>query len=108
LFAIQTVNSDLVPDNIPVVLMFNKLDLLKAKLQRVEFADYFKKFNGKNDCDAVVEFLKGEFMSMVENDARKKSIFVFSATAIDAESVKNSFAAARQQAVSNAISDTGL
>jgi hypothetical protein len=88
--------------------MFNKLDLLKAKLQRVEFADYFKKFNGKNDCDAVVEFLKGEFMSMVENDARKKSIFVFSATAIDAESVKNSFAAARQQAVSNAISDTGL
>lgn len=104
----QTVTGDLIPSNIPIVLLLNKVDLLKAKLGRVQFSDHFSKYKGKNDVDSVIEFVKNLFLGLVENEQRKKSIFVFSASAVDAESVRSAWAAARQQTVSNAMADTGL
>lgn len=104
----QTVNSDLIPEDIPIVLLFNKVDLLTSKLERKKFSSTFAKFKGNNEPSAVIDFLKTTALGSIKDDKRKKSVFVFSTSAIDAESVKSAWAAARQQAVTNSIADTGL
>jgi guanine nucleotide-binding protein G(i) subunit alpha len=64
------VNHELFKDR-PWVLLLNKRDLLKNKLQEHDLAKTFPEYKGGDDFDAAVDFIKSQYLARIHKDPKE-------------------------------------
>lgn len=76
----------------PFIVIFNKLDIFKKKIQHKEkyedFLHVFPEYNDGHDEHKILEFITNEFLNLHE---RPKSITFYYSNAIEADSIKEIF-----------------
>ncbi len=63
------VNHDLFKER-PWVLLLNKRDLFKEKLQEHDLAKTFPDYKGGDDFDAAVDFIKGQYLARIHREPK--------------------------------------
>ncbi|KAJ3435960.1 guanine nucleotide-binding protein g(o) subunit alpha [Anaeramoeba flamelloides] len=78
--------------NTQIILIFNKTDIFKKKLQKVELHSSFPEYNGDNSYHDAFEFIKSKFLdeSIVGSYDRKR-IQIYLVNALDLNSVSTTF-----------------
>lgn len=71
-------------------LVFNGIDLFRAKLQHSNFADCFSDFTGNNTYEECCQFAKSKFLEVAGNHANN-NISVHFACAVDSISARQLF-----------------
>lgn len=78
--------------NVPTVLIFNKINLFNEKLKKLgNFKNYFPDYKGEsNDVESVKSFIKEMYMNQLakHGDLGNCKVFPYELNAIDAASVK--------------------
>lgn len=77
--------------NTPVILFFNKTDLFKEKIQRVDLNVTFPGYKGGKNFTAASEYIQGLFKS--QNKKRKKPLYFHFTTATDSNNIRFVFSA---------------
>eukprot|EP00092_Neocalanus_flemingeri_P037524 GFUD01040858.1.p1 GENE.GFUD01040858.1~~GFUD01040858.1.p1 ORF type:complete len:365 (-),score=98.47 GFUD01040858.1:158-1252(-) len=90
----------------PFIVFFNKVDLFQQKLQIDSLKNYFPEFNGFQDFQDSLSFIKRRFLS--KNKFPDRDIYNFETTATDTNLVKNIFAAISEIILNKMLSDAGF
>eukprot|EP00092_Neocalanus_flemingeri_P090086 GFUD01114076.1.p1 GENE.GFUD01114076.1~~GFUD01114076.1.p1 ORF type:complete len:170 (-),score=34.57 GFUD01114076.1:87-596(-) len=90
----------------PFIVFFNKVDLFQQKLQIDSLKNYFPEFNGFQDFQDSLSFIKRKFLS--KNKFPDRDIYNFETTATDTNLVKNIFAAISEIILNKMITDAGF
>jgi len=72
---------------VPIILFFNKKDLFKEKIKRVDLSVCFRSYKGGKNYKAAAEFLTKKFMRVVKK-GRKGSIVVHRTIATDTANIR--------------------
>ncbi|KAJ3444525.1 guanine nucleotide-binding protein g(o) subunit alpha [Anaeramoeba flamelloides] len=70
-------------------ILFNKIDLLKKKIQNVDLSVCFPKYKGGKDLNLAIKFIRDKFIEIGENS--KRNLFFQQTCAIETEKIKNIF-----------------
>jgi GTPase SAR1 family protein len=92
--------------NTDIILFLNKADLFKEKIQKVDLKVCFPEYNGSNDFDQAVEYIKRQFVSKVKNT--KKAIYSHITTATDTENIKVVFNAVQECILRDSLNKSGF
>ncbi len=82
------VNHELFKD-LPWVLLLNKRDLLKERLQEHDLAKTFPEYTGGSDFDAAVEFIKSQYAARIHKKDKELDARVL--CALDTEETNDVF-----------------
>jgi GTPase SAR1 family protein len=92
--------------NASVILFLNKRDLFADKIKKVPLNNLFPEYEGGNDYDAGVDFLKAKFLA--QNRTEHVRVFTHVTCATDEENVQFTFDAVKSIVLENSLSDSGL
>lgn len=73
----------------PMILIFNKMDVLKEKLKTSNLKNTFQDYEGGDDLNQAIIFIQNKFLSQVKNDIKR--IHSFKVNSIDRESINQCF-----------------
>lgn len=82
------VNHDMFKDR-PWVLLLNKRDLFKQKLEEHDLAKTFPDYKGGDDFDAAVDFIRGQYLARIRRDPKELDSRVL--CALDTEETNSVF-----------------
>jgi len=92
--------------SVPIILFFNKVDLLKEKLQTGSTpANIFNEYKGGQDFDACMKFLQQKFMSVAPETV---SMYPHHTCAIDRENIRFVWRVAKDLIMKENVSALGL
>jgi GTPase SAR1 family protein len=86
----ETINSQWLR-NTPVILFFNKRDVLAEKLKTVKLKNFFKNYVDENTLERAVKYFKHLFISSNANSDR--DIYCYESCAVSEKNVENIFKA---------------
>jgi guanine nucleotide-binding protein G(i) subunit alpha len=89
----KTVNNVIFLDK-KVVLMLNKKDVMRVKIQKRELSDTFEDYKGGHDYDAALAFITEKFREVIKGE--KDRIVVKYCQATDASNIKEVFEEVKQ------------
>lgn len=80
--------------NVPVILFLNKIDLLRAKLERgVDPSCLFPDYRGGCNYDKALKFLEKKYLSL---SRRNDTIYAYATCALDSENIRVIFQTCKQ------------
>ncbi|KAJ5074718.1 guanine nucleotide-binding protein g(o) subunit alpha [Anaeramoeba ignava] len=88
------------------VILFNKTDLFKDKIQKVNFNKCFEDFKGSNNYEEVIKFIKTLFVKAGKNT--KRSIFVHYSCATNTNEIRFVFDAVQSTILENILKEQGF
>jgi hypothetical protein len=77
----------------PIFLFFNKIDVFTRKMEKKNLSELFPEYEGGNDVEAGVQFIKKKYLSKIEN---KERLRVYVTNAMDDGSVLEAFVNAEE------------
>lgn len=90
------------------ILMFNKIDLFREKIQRVSLKETFPDYPGdEKDGDEAAKFIRDKFAALVPED-RKDSLQSHVTCALDTEQMKTVFGAMQTAVLERLMSSFGM
>uniref|UniRef100_A0A8C1MN39 G protein subunit alpha 12 n=1 Tax=Cyprinus carpio TaxID=7962 RepID=A0A8C1MN39_CYPCA len=93
--------------NCPIILLFNKMDLLAEKIQTSDIRKHFPEFQGDpHRQEDVQEFLVQSFQKRKGNNSR--NIFYHMTTAVDTENVRKVFESIKVDIITCILKDSQL
>lgn len=106
----ETVNSENLAPNLPVILFLNKQDLFREKLEKVPLKKTYKKYKGGKDFDSAVEFIHGMFLDRIHPDSKvsRDEVYYKVTCAIDTEQIRFVFDAVRDFIFRQRLKVSGL
>lgn len=106
----ETVNSENLAPNLPVILFLNKEDLFREKIERVPIKKTYKKYKGGKDFNAAVEFIHGMFLDRIHPDSKvtRDEVYWKVTCAIDTDNVRFVFDAVRDFIFRQRLKVSGL
>lgn len=81
-------------NNTAIIIFFNKMDLFKKKISKVDIKCLFPDYQGGLDSEKALEYIKGAFL--FKNKNPRKNLFVHYTCATDTENVRVVFEASRE------------
>lgn len=90
-----------------IILFFNKTDLFKEKLEVIKFADYVPGYQGDNDFDSTITYLKKKFQGL-SRLTPNKPIYVHLTCATDTKNMKFVFHTVSDVIIRNSLKASGL
>jgi len=78
----------------PVVLLFNKEDLFKEKIEKVDLKLCFPEYGGGLNYNKAMHFLQNKFTSRNQNS--NKSVHIYPIVATDKEAISSLFIAVKE------------
>jgi len=93
--------------NTSMILFFNKVDLLREKLQKGrQLAEYFPDYDGENEFSSIVDYFSERFRDVNQSDA--KQIYIHQTCAMDTEQTGFVMNAVNDIVVSRNLKTLGL
>jgi len=90
------------------ILMLNKIDLFKEKIQRVSIKETYPDFDGnEKDADETSNYLRGKFLAMMPEE-RQDSVQSHVTCALDTEQMKTVFSALQTAVLERLMSNFGM
>jgi hypothetical protein len=77
----------------PIFLFFNKIDVFTRKMEKKNLSELFPEYEGGNDVESGVQFIKQKYLSKIEN---KERLRVYVTNAMDDGSVLEAFVNAEE------------
>lgn len=106
----ETINSENLAPNLPVILFLNKKDLFAEKIETTPLKKTYKKYKGGKDFDAAVEYIRDMFLDRIHQDAKinREEVYWKVTCAIDTDNVKFVFDAVRDFIFRQRLKVSGL
>ena len=99
----ETINGNHFKDT-PVVLFLNKLDVFKSKIAKKDLTCTFPEYEGGNDLDAGVNFIKDKYREA--NKFKKDRLHIHLTCATDSDSVSKTFGEVKDFMVKHVMGET--
>jgi guanine nucleotide-binding protein G(i) subunit alpha len=77
--------------NTPIILLFNKDDLFKKKIQNVDLKCCFEKYEGGKDYNNALKYIEVMFRKQNQDESKEARIKTFVSCATDTENIKRIF-----------------
>jgi len=108
----EIVNSNIIQEDVPVVLFLNRSDLFEERLKDPAgfkaFQDTFPEYEGKNEKAQGLEYIKDHFMAVVKDHPKTNPIKNHVTCALDRESLVMVWRTVREFLLKQALIDIGL
>ncbi|KAJ6254000.1 guanine nucleotide-binding protein g(o) subunit alpha [Anaeramoeba flamelloides] len=89
-----------------LILFLNKIDLFKKKIKNKKLSVCFPDYEGGNDYDEVINYIKNKFQEKVKNT--EKNLYIHYTCATDTKNVRYVFAAVKDIVIQNVSPQIGL
>lgn len=76
-------------EGVPIILIFNKVDLFKEKIKKVDLKVLFDEYDGGKDYEKATAFIEKQFRSKCEDNS--KTIAVYKTCATQSEDIERVF-----------------
>lgn len=86
--------------DVTFVLLMNKMDLFRAKIEKIDLSVCFPEYQDGKNCAAASEYIKQKFLQVNKSP---HDVFVHFIVAVDTDNVKLVFDATRQALISMAV-----